>query len=371
MKTALLCICLAVSAILPTGAGSLRAQSLRTELNISPRPSTRLADWTSRRETASLLIYNTGDKTTDVRIDARLSLNGILIASTKLGSMPVLSIPRGGPAVFYAGDIFPENSVSFFGDLKQTTMRSGILPEGSYELCITLVSAQTLQPVSAPVCRSFFLTKYIMPTLLQPEDNKKLPSGIEKTTLFVWTPVIPNPPTPVIYRIRVVEVLPGQSAQQAFAVNNPLFERTSIGATQLLWPQEIPLPDAGANLAWGVQPEDDQENPIIIPERFTNAFNLIVLPSKEQCGKILDKIKKLRSEGLEVEENYWAGYEHFARITQLLEEAEERADVLVIEKTKQEQHEADIKLEKIKVFFDKARTKYDAAMSEYEACIGK
>ncbi len=347
------------------------AQSLRAELNISPRPSTRLADWTSRRETASLLIYSTSEKINSVRIDAKLSLNGSLIASTKLGSMPVLSIPYGGPTIFYAGDIFPENAVSFFGDLKQTTMRSGILPEGSYELCITLVNAQTLQPVSTSICRSFFLTKYILPTLLQPEDNKKIASGTEKTTLFVWSPIIPNPPIFVSYRIRVVEVLAGQSAQQAFNINIPLFERTSIGTTQLLWPQEIPLPDGGASLAWSIQPEDDQGNPIILPERFTNAFNLIVLPSKEQCAKLLQKIKKLRENGLEVEEEYWDSYKHFARITQILEEAEERADVLAIEKGKKDQKNSDAKLEKIKVIFEATRAKYDAAIGEYEVCIGK
>jgi len=347
------------------------AQSLRAELNISPRPSTRLADWTSRRETVSLLVYSTSDKIVSVKIDAKLSLNGNLIASTKLGSMPVLTIPVGGPTIFYAADIFPENAVSFFGDMKQTTMRSGILPEGNYELCITLVNVQTTQPVSQPVCRTFFLTKYILPTLLQPEDNKKLPSGIEKTTLFVWTPIIPNPPMPVTYRLRMVEVLPGQSAQQAFTVNQPLFERTTVGSTQLLWPQEIPLPDAGVNLAWGIQPEDDQGNPIILPERFTNAFTLIVLPSKEGCGKLLQNIKKLREHGLEIEEQYWTTYEHFARVTQLLEEAEERADVLDIEKQKKEQKNSDAKLEKIKIVFNAARAKYDTAVGEYETCIGK
>ena len=354
-----------------TFAGEGMAQSLRAELNISARPSTRLADWVSHRETASLLIYSTFEKMTGVKIDAKLSLNGNLIASTKLGSMPVISIPNGGPATFYAGDIFPENAVSFFGDLKQTTMRSGILPEGNYELCISLINAQTLQPVSVPVCRSFFLTKYILPTLLQPEDNKKIASGTEKTTLFVWSPIIPNPLVPVSYRLRVVDVQPGQSAQQAFSVNIPLFERITIGSTQFLWPQEIPLPDAGANLAWGIQPEDDQGNPFIVPERFTNAFNLIILPSKEQCAKLLQKIKKIREDGLDIEEKYWASYEHFARITQVLEEAEERADVIAIEKEKKEQKNSGVKLEKIKVSFDSARAKYDSAIGEYEVCIGK
>ena len=360
-----------IAALIFVSAMKANAQSLRADLNISPRPSMRLSDWSSRREMASLLIYSTNEKTTDVKIDAKLSLKGVLIASTKLGSMPVLSIPYGGPTIYYAGDLFPENAVSFFGDLKASTMRTGILPEGSYELCVTIISAQTLQPLSTSTCRSFSLTKNILPVLLQPEDNKKIVSGTEKSTLFVWSPMIPIPAMPATYRIRVVEVLQGQSTQQAFYVNNPLFERTVMGGTQLLWPQEIPLPSAGANLAWGIQPEDELGNPYILPERFTNAFNLIVLPSKDECAKLLENIKKLRVRGLEVEQDYWTAYDRFARVTQVLEEAEERADALAMEKAKKDQKDADAKIGKVKTFFDATRAKYDAAITKYEECVGK
>jgi hypothetical protein len=150
-----------------------------------------------------------------------------------------------------------------------------------------------------------------------------------------------------------------------------LFERTITGATQLLWPQEIPLPDAGVNLAWAIQPEDDQGNPIILPERYTNVFNLIILPSKDECAKILQHIKSLRENGLQVEENYWSAFDKFARVTQLLEEAEERADAFEIQKMKKEMHSDEKKLDQVKSFFDSARKKYDAAIEEYENCLGK
>ncbi len=183
--------------------------------------------------------------------------------------------------------------------------------------------------------------------------------------------MIPVPSSPITYRVRVIEVLQGQSAQQAFYVNTPLFEKTTVNATQLLWPQEIPLPDVGANLAWGVQPEDDQGNPYVLPERFTNAFTLIVLPSKEECIKLFENIKKLRDEGLQIEEQYWTAYDHYARVTEVLEEAEERADVLIIEKTMKDQKQSDAKLGKMKASFDITRAKYDAAIMKYEECVGR
>ncbi|MEP7235773.1 MAG: hypothetical protein ABI778_10810, partial [Ignavibacteriota bacterium] len=254
---------------------------------------------------------------------------------------------------------------------KTSTMRTGLLPEGTYELCITLVSASTMQPVSQAVCRNFSLTKNILPVLLQPEDKKKIVSGTEKTTLFVWSPMIPVPQNPVIYRLRVVDVLQGQTVQQAFNINTPLFERTVLGATQMLWPQEIPLPDAGVNLAWGVQPEDNLGNPYIIPERFTNAFNLFVFPTKEECAKMLEKIKKIRDEGLLIEESYWLAYDHFTRVTEVLEAAEERADILAIDKARKEQKNAEAKLSKAQTTYDAIHAKYDSAIAKYEECIGK
>jgi len=351
--------------------GNSEAQSLRADLNLSAHPSMRLSDWSSRRETAMLLIYNSSDKSIDVKIDAKLTLNSGLIAMTKTGSMPVLTIPPGGPAIFYAADIFPDNAVTFYGDMRQSTMRTGVLPEGNYDLCISLLSYETLKPLSSQTCRSFSLQKLILPVLVQPEDNKKIVSGTQTTSLFVWTPMLPVTATPANYRVRVVEVLPGQSAQQAFTVNNPLFERSTLGITQLLWPPEVPLPDAGTKLAWGVQPEDELGNPLIMPERFTNAFNLIVLPTREQCQKILEKIKKLRSEGLHVEEEYWAADGKMQRASQLLEEAEERADALEIQNKKKEMQTAEKKLDKLKTSFDLVRTKYDSSINEYENCLGK
>src|SRR5437763_1420202 len=89
------------------------AQSLRADLNISPHPSMRLSDWSSLRETVTLTIFNTSDKNASIRIDAKLSLNGSLIAQTKVGQMPVLSIPAGGSTMYFASDLFPENAVSF------------------------------------------------------------------------------------------------------------------------------------------------------------------------------------------------------------------------------------------------------------------
>ncbi len=357
------------SVLLLLASAKINAQDLLPELNISPRPSTRLSDWMSKRETASLYIPNSL-KSTDIKIEAKLSLNGTLIVATKTNAMPFVTIPHGG-ILLSAGDMFPDNAVTFYGDLRASTMRSGILPEGNYELCITLLDAKTLQPVSTTTCRSFSLIKNILPTLLQPEDNKKIISGTEKATLFVWTPMIPIPSTPITYRLRVVEIHQGQSAQQAFYINPVLFEKTTIGTTQLLWPQEIPLPNIGANLAWAVQPEDELGNPYILPERFSNAFTLLVLPSSEECSKISGKIMRLRSDGLKVEEEYWEADGRLQRITQLLEEAEERADALSIQKSKNDQTQANTKLEKIKTTFDMQRTKYDAAVSEYEKCLGR
>src|SRR5207237_1318150 len=127
---------------------------------------------------------------------------------------------------------------------------------------------------------------------------------------------------------------------------------TIINSTQYLWPQEIPAPPAGARLVWGIQPEDDQGNPLVLPERFTNPFTLIILSTREECDKLLEKIKRLRNDGLKVKEEYWQADEKFQRTSQFTEEAEERADALEIEKWRSQMRSAEKKLDKIKLAFD-------------------
>ena len=319
------CVLLLVSA-------QVFAQNLQINLSLSPHPSMRISDWQSHRETATLMVINNTVNPITAKINATLSLNGSAVATSKLDAMPILTIAPGQTS-FFGGDLFPQNAINFIGELKQNTIRTGMLPEGTYELCVTVIGVnQDSKVTSNHDCRSFFLAKYSLPTLLQPTDGATVVSGLEPTIFFSWTPLVPAPMGLVNYRLRLVELLPSQDAKQAVLNNRPFFERVVTATPQSSWPQEVPLPPEGGTFIWSVQPEDGEGTPIIMPERFAEPFKLIALPSHDQCLKILHTIIDQKDALLKVEEAYWGSYTKYLRISKELQDAETRADAYEIKR---------------------------------------
>ncbi len=351
--------------------GFAQEEPVHITLSMSPRPSTKISDWRSNRETIQLLLINRNIQPIEVRIDARLSLNGTVVANTKTELMPIITLPPGQPLTMFANDIFPDNAINYIGEVRQSAMRTGILPEGSYEICIQTVAATSRLSNSNNDCKQFYLQKFELPRLVMPEDKTELVAGFENQTNFSWIPVIPSPSMPVTYRLRIVEILPGQTSQQAYALNLPFFERKSVGATQLLWPSEVQPPITGASFAWSVQAEDLEGNPIVVPERYPQPYLLKILPTKEGCASLLSKVQKEREILLSLEERYWKAYDTFERTEWQLENAEERADAYAVQKIKSGLPAIQKMFAEQKKSYEASYIKYDRALKLYLSCGDK
>ena len=74
--------------------------------------------------------------------------------------------------------------------------------------------------------------KYTAPKNISPEEGKNL-NNKEKEVMvnFRWTPVLPRPKEDVIYKVRILEILPGQSKPQAL-VNKPIAVREVKNVTE-------------------------------------------------------------------------------------------------------------------------------------------
>src|ERR1043165_3285039 len=246
-------------------------------LTIPSRPSPYLSDWQSRRDMASILVINSTTKTISAKLNAELTLNGAKVASTKIESMPTLSVPPG-QSTFYGGDIFAQQAINFSGEVKQNISRTGMLPEGNYELCVSLLSAETREQLTEN-CKNFSISTVTMPTLLAPSDGTEIVSGVEASIVFSWTPMTSTAST-INYRVRVVELIPSQDIKSAIMNNRPVLERVVTSVTQLVWPQDIHLPAEGGAFIWSIQPEDQSGTPLITTERFARPFKLTALPSQ-------------------------------------------------------------------------------------------
>jgi len=234
------------------------AQQLQLTLNVSSRPNPYISMWESKRETAVLTVMNGGTTAVAARMHARILLDGTIQAETNSDEMPVLNIETG-VTLYFAEEILPLTSVIFHGSGKRAAQRTGMLPAGTYELCVELLSPAGSR-LSQTVCKRFFVTDFQNPTLLSPIEDRKI--SHPDRPLFRWTPVMPAPPGSVIYRLLLFEVLPGQYPMQAFRANMPVIDMDVRGRTQLIWPAEYMLPTESTNYVWTIQTLDENRNPV-------------------------------------------------------------------------------------------------------------
>ena len=136
-------------------------------------------------------------------------------------------------------------------------LQSGALPEGSYTVDI--------EPIPAG---NAFATPTSTPFEVQWPDPPQLTApvrGEEVTTMpvFAWTPVVMQAGAAMLsYRLRIVEMLPGQNPVRALASNRPILDETLVGQTTFPYtPDQLPL-ERGKRYAWSVIASADARMPL-------------------------------------------------------------------------------------------------------------
>jgi len=130
--------------------------------------------------------------------------------------------------------------------------RSGTIPEGNYTYIVSLL------PELGADTGHALVRKPGPPRLIAPRDGAQLGSA-EKFPMFSWTPPQPSPPG-VRYAVRIVEVLPGQTKEEAMRSNPPWFEKRGNVSFSLRYPVSARRLDLGRSYAWQVQALDQNGN---------------------------------------------------------------------------------------------------------------
>jgi hypothetical protein len=111
------------------------------------------------------------------------------------------------------------------------------LNPGSYTICAQFFNVDKLA-ISNEVCKEFKVeapqaTDYTMPTLINPDDNKKLTeTELKGVLMFRWTPLVPKPRDVVTYRLRVWQLTQGQNALAAAKANEPILVKDVDNVSQ-------------------------------------------------------------------------------------------------------------------------------------------
>jgi hypothetical protein len=252
-------ICLLIMMMM---AGSMAAQ-FNTTLIVSGTPPGTLSEWGYKKEVFTFLVTTQGGSVPRaVKIKAALKLtDGTIVANADLAKASILNFVQG-TTVLNAFQAMPLENMIFTGKYKKSLERTGKLPADNYQLCLQLVSATDLVPVSEEKCRSFVIASMQLPIPVMPYDGSTIDANTAQTAIiFRWTPLVPRPATPVTYRVQVFEVLPAQTPMQAFRSNPPLLDKEVRATTQYIWQPQIGMDDAdslankgkGKKFIWTIQ----------------------------------------------------------------------------------------------------------------------
>lgn len=219
-------------------------------LLLRPNPSPFLADWERDPRAATLQVIYTGTAPQDYVIEAtvRNSSRGDLAAIRS----PILTV-QGGPSTqfFTSADALSWETVSSDRATIDLVQRSGVLPEGEYQVCAT---GRTLTgAVLFQVCDRFTVALPEPPQLTFP-SNGSITVGAQP--VFQWTPVLAAPEVGLRYRVTIVERRPQQTPQTAVEANPVWLDQILEGAPLLVYPIDaLPL-RVGQEYVWRVEVTD-------------------------------------------------------------------------------------------------------------------
>lgn len=179
-------------------------------------------------------------------------LHGEILEATKglvfKANSREFQLPPGKKRLRGRKDVDPLRDVWYAKGYEQFALRTGGLPEGNYTFIVLL------QPDLGGDTVEFQVRRPGPPRLISPRNGAKLPQA-EKQPMFAWTPPSPSPQG-VKYRLRIVEVLPGQTKEQAMRGNQPWYESKNLTGSILRYPLSAKSFEPGRQFAWQVEALD-------------------------------------------------------------------------------------------------------------------
>lgn len=240
-----------------------------TSINIS-MPANPDANTTNWGAGTSLLTISATARTVNGRVDGLAQESKILVTIKKGGAIV------GGT---YTGSTAPQagfNTISKVWAGSNALALLGkdyVLPAGDYELTVQFFQSRgaVLSPASELKTKPFTIRgneqqTYQAPQPLAPANNNIFKEAdITKPISFRWTPVVPRPQEPTTYRLKVWQLMQGQTGTQAMRTNQPIFTKDVDNITQAVVNNLVTgpcKPPYLCSFVWNVQALNREGKPI-------------------------------------------------------------------------------------------------------------
>ncbi|HZV12663.1 MAG TPA: carboxypeptidase regulatory-like domain-containing protein, partial [Candidatus Kapabacteria bacterium] len=239
-------------------------------LTVNPAPSPYYHDW-ERDPSVVMLILNYSGRTLQnfrfyVQI-TRADQSELLSTQSDMMTMPP------GPTVqtYNSTSVIQWNNAKFDPSMRDQIIRTGILPEGTYTLCVTVQSPSGMELTKA--CSQFTISLPAQPPqLVSPANDDTVTISIPT---FTWTPVISKSRMEgVQYHLVIKEFLPHQDRVHAMQANVVVYDGTNP-MTSLVYPSSAtPLVD-GKEYIWQVQAVNSEGAPAAANNGYSEVWRFV------------------------------------------------------------------------------------------------
>lgn len=194
---------------------------------------------------------------------------------------------------------FDENSFITNGITITDLIKTGYIPEGNYQICITAYDYYNPNTaLSSESCSEYYFSYPDPPMLIQPGDNENILASTPQNTVFSWT-VPAGASFGTQYLLRIVEMIdPKRNINDALrSASNPVFfEKTVNTTTYIYGPNDPPFVE-GRRYVWAVKMLDPngsqifnslstafKNNGVSEPSSFLVSKNIMAIQPPEQGG---------------------------------------------------------------------------------------
>ena len=220
--------------------GSLNAQ-WTAELEIPTEPSPFVDDWRTAG-VLSLTLTSTEEGEFNIKFVTWIKREATTVLT---GESEELSVTAPFSQVYESPEVVDWPNVSYEPSLESQILRTGMLPEGSYELCIRCVDVNTGDTLAGD-CATFTVVWPSPPNLIAPEDG----DTVSETPEFDWDELIVPAGYAINYKFVIAELEPGETESEAIA--SPDYEIT-VDHPPLAYPGDAPELEAGQSYVWQIQ----------------------------------------------------------------------------------------------------------------------
>lgn len=238
----------------PVAPVAAQSASWATQLVVPAYPSPFLSEWERNPQNLTLSVAYFGSEIVDYRVEGVLRSGGGVLARAE---SPTFTMPGGPVNEIYTGDDLLGWRVQVQEARAEQVVRTGVMPEDDYEICVRIVSEQGIQ--LAESCSFFSVALPRAPQLLFPDERQ----GVRTfQPTFQWTPTTLPVDLGTSYRVTIVPLLGSQTPGSAVRSNLPVFDDV-VEAPVLVYPLDALELEDGQRYAWRVEALDGFGDPVV------------------------------------------------------------------------------------------------------------